>query len=85
MNWNPAVEPFIARWSHPTGDRLTRSTDTVQTFATEAEAIAAISANFGPNTSDAHVVEVLDPVPGGRCRLIAKRKRGKKLTRVASR
>jgi len=81
--WDVNAEPYVVRWSHPTGDRLTRHTSTVKTFATEAEAIAALIAPFGPNTSHAHIVR-FTPVVGAPAPMIASRKRGQKMQRISS-
>ena len=74
--WNPQTHPFIARWHHPTGDRLTRFTDTIEVFATETEAIEAVTKPFPANTSGAHVVRWESHGCGP---MIATRKRGKKV------
>lgn len=67
---------FVARWSFPIHDRLTRNRSEVSEFDTEQEAIAAIIAPFPNGCSDAHVVELLSV---GRSRMIALRKCGKKI------
>lgn len=75
--WNPETHPFVARWSHPTGDRLTRFSNTIENYQTREEAIQAISKPFPRNTTDAHVVHFTSPKPGCHAPMIAKRKRGK--------
>jgi hypothetical protein len=77
--WNTDTHPYLVRWSHPTGDRLTRYTDTTQEFATEQEAIDALCRPFGKNTSDGHIVK-FERI--GRAPMLAKRKRGKQLVRM---
>ena len=74
------THPFTVRWSHPTGERLTRQTNTVEVFATEAEAIAALVKPFGANTTRAVVIKHTGI---GQGLIVAKRANGKKMVRVA--
>jgi len=76
--WDHATCPFVVRWSHPTGDRLTRHTTTVETFSSEQAAIDAINRPFAANTTDAHVVRFDSRTSAP---MIARRKRGRKLVR----
>lgn len=71
---------FVARFSHPTGDRLTRYRSTVTEYPTAEAAIAAIDAPFTAKIVSAEAVEIFDNQPG-KCRQLAIRRNGKKLVR----
>jgi hypothetical protein len=74
--WHTETHPFLVRWSHPTGERLTRHVSTVQEFTTETDAMQALARPFDRNTSDAHLVKFERQ---GYAPMLAKRRRGKKV------